>query len=103
MPTKPPSLRPKPVRKQSNWNRRASRQSRGYGREHERIRAELLQEEPLCRECAKVGRVTAATIADHIVPLSQGGSGERSNYAPICRPCHLLKVARESAAGRTKR
>ncbi|AHE51736.1 HNH endonuclease [Sphingomonas sanxanigenens] len=102
MPTKPPPLRPKPARKQSNWNRRASRQSRGYGREHERIRAELLQDEPLCRECAKVGRVTAAVIADHIVPLSQGGSGERSNYQPLCRPHSDAKTAREAAAGRTK-
>lgn len=27
-----------------------------------------LADEPLCRTCAKAGRVTAATIADHVIP-----------------------------------
>jgi 5-methylcytosine-specific restriction protein A len=31
-------------------------------------RAQQLSAEPLCRMCAKAGRTTAATVADHIVP-----------------------------------
>lgn len=31
-------------------------------------RMHQLAEEPLCRSCAKAGRITAATIADHVEP-----------------------------------
>lgn len=31
-------------------------------------RAEQLSREPLCARCAKAGRVTAATVADHVIP-----------------------------------
>ncbi|AHE51742.1 HNH endonuclease [Sphingomonas sanxanigenens] len=104
MPSRPPKLNAKPRQaKPCNWSRRASRQARGYGREHERIRAELLRDEPLCRECAKAGRVNAAVIADHIVALALGGSGDRSNYQPLCRACSDAKTARESATARRRR
>ena len=31
-------------------------------------RAQQLQAEPLCRMCAQAGRITPATVADHIIP-----------------------------------
>ena len=76
-----------------------SRQSRGYGAEHDRIRKHLLHVEPLCRECAKQGRTELATIADHVIPLSKGGKTELTNYQPLCRPCSAAKTAADE--GRT--
>jgi len=102
MPLKPPSLRPARPR-QSNWTKRKSRQERGYGREHDAMRRQVLAEEPLCRLCLEAGRVTPTTIADHIVPLADGGASDRYNYQGLCRPCHDLKTARESARARRRR
>ena len=34
----------------------------------QRLRAEQLAREPLCRMCAEAGRVTAATVCDHVDP-----------------------------------
>lgn len=73
-----------------------SRHARGYGKDHERIRKDLLRDEPLCRKCTKHGRISAATIADHIVPRSQGGQNVQSNYQPLCKPCSDAKTAREA-------
>lgn len=79
---------------------RKSRHERGYGRKHDLMRARVLREEPLCRPCHSVGRVEPSTIADHILPLSEGGSGDRLNYQGICKPCHDAKTAEEAARAR---
>lgn len=102
MPSRPPSLKQRP-RPKAWATTRKSRHERGYGREHQRMRAVVLAEEPLCRPCRAAGRVTAATIADHIKPLSEGGNGERENYQGICRPCHDAKTAEEAARARGAR
>lgn len=81
---------------------KTSRHARGYGTRHDKIRAHLLATEPLCRECAKVGRVTVATIADHKIPLSHGGSGDPDNYQPLCRECSDQKTQREAVEARRK-
>jgi 5-methylcytosine-specific restriction enzyme A len=73
-------------------HKRQSATARGYGAEHKRLRKILLAAEPLCRECRKKGRITAATIADHIIPLSRGGKTELSNYQPLCRDCSDRKT-----------
>lgn len=73
-------------------HKRGSATERGYGALHRRLRKELLEREPLCRECRKHGRITAATIADHIVPLSKGGKTEASNYQALCRDCSDKKT-----------
>jgi 5-methylcytosine-specific restriction protein A len=102
MPSRPPSLRQKPRAKA--WaTTRKSRQARGYGRDHELMRAQMLSEEPLCRPCKKQGRITQATIADHLKPLSEGGTGDRENMQPICKPCHDEKTAAESLRARARR
>lgn len=36
-----------------------------------RIRARQLQAEPLCRMCKAAGRITAATVCDHIDPKAK--------------------------------
>jgi 5-methylcytosine-specific restriction protein A len=74
---------------------RESRHRRGYGREHVRLRAILLRQEPLCRLCQQKNppRVTAATIADHVVPIAKGGAiHDLSNMQPVCAACHDEKT-----------
>lgn len=69
-----------------------SRERQGYGRRHVKLREQLLAQEPLCRPCRAKGRVTAATIADHIVPIAKGGAiYDLSNMQPICAECHYRK------------
>ena len=102
MPVQPPRFRPAGYVPPQPWStsRTKSRQERGYGREHERLRKQVLREEPLCRVCQREGRVTPTTVADHIVPLSRGGRTERRNYQGLCDPCHDAKTAEEARAGR---
>lgn len=70
-----------------------SRTRRGYGQQHVNQRAALLAAEPLCRMCREKGRVTPATIADHIVPLAQGGAAyDMANLQPVCADCHQDKT-----------
>lgn len=75
---------------------RASRHARGYGRVHVRLRALLLAQEPLCRMCTAKGRVTPATIADHVTPLAAGGERDTlENLQPLCAECHTAKTLKD--------
>jgi len=107
MPSRPPMLKQGARRSQpkSNWSRRKSRQARGYGRAHERMRALVLHEEPLCRACLAMDppRTSASRIADHITPKAEGGSDQRENYQGLCEPCSKAKTARESARARSRK
>ncbi len=83
---------------------RTSRHVRGYGAEHDKMRAHLMRTVIVCEECRRQGRVTVGTIADHIVPLAKGGTGERSNYQLLCEPCSDTKtLADKGAASRPAR
>lgn len=83
--------------KRKPWEstRRLSRQARGYGRAHEKMRERVLAEEPLCRICLAKGISTPTTIADHIIPKAEGGSDGRDNYQGACKDCHDLKTEDE--------
>lgn len=51
---------------------------------------------PCCEACAKQGRVTPATVADHIKPVRLGGDfWDPTNHQSLCRPCHQAKSASE--------
>lgn len=69
------------------------------GRPLQRLRQQLFDREPLCRPCHTNGRVTVATIRDHIVPLAEGGQDVELNTQPICAECHDAKTQAESARG----
>ncbi len=61
-----------------------------YGRRWKKARAAYLWANPLCVFCERRGRVTAATVVDHIVP-HRGDERlfwDRENWAPLCAPCH---------------
>ncbi|WP_229416883.1 HNH endonuclease [Massilia eburnea] len=64
------------------------------------MRAALFQRSPLCAECKRQGRVTAATQRDHIIPLAEGGADDETNEQALCDLCHDAKSATESKRGR---
>lgn len=64
-------------------------------------RADQLRREPLCRMCRKKGRITAATIADHVIPHKGDWvlfiAGELQS---LCTNCHNSeKQSEERQAG----
>lgn len=67
------------------------------GRAAVKRRADFLRDHPLCVECEKAGRVTAATVPDHVVPLWKGGPDTEANLQALCQPCHDRKTAAEAA------
>lgn len=85
------------------WDSTKTRQERGYGAEHDRMRKQVLAEEPLCRICLAAGRVSASKIADHILCKAEGGGDERENYQGLCRSCSDAKTAAESARAQGRR
>lgn len=75
---------------------RGTAKERGYDREWQRASKDFLRKHPLCVECLKKGKLTAATDVDHIVPHR----GDRrlfwdtSNWQSLCGTCHKQKTAR---------
>lgn len=62
-----------------------------------RVRHGYLAEHPLCAECARHGRVTAARVVDHIVPINEGGERfDHNNLQGLCDNCHNQKSGREA-------
>ena len=70
------------------------------GRTLQRERARLFSANPLCVECERQGRVTVATIRDHIIPLAEGGQDTADNIQGLCEECHNKKTLAESKRGR---
>lgn len=64
-------------------------------------RLRRLQAEPLCRDCAAQGIVREATVPDHIVPLTKGGSDDDSNIRCLCADCHQARTAEQFGLRRT--
>ena len=65
------------------------------------VRAAFLREHPVCAACAARGRVVAAVVADHVVPVKDGGARfDAAGLQSLCISCHNRKTARETAARR---
>ena len=64
-------------------------------REWRLLRDRVLSEEPFCRHCQGQRRTEFATVVDHIIPRSEGGSDERSNLQGLCARHHSAKTVRE--------
>lgn len=104
MPTRPPQHRAagwKPYTA-SGWNREprtGSSTARGYDSAWRRLREIRLAMEPLCRFCAEVGRVTAASHVDHIQPFRGIDDPLRldiSNTRSSCPSCHMRRTQEQS-------
>ena len=68
---------------------------RGYGRQWRKASKAYLQAHPLCVECGKAGRITPATVVDHIQPHRDDHElfWSRENWQPLCAACHGRKTA----------
>ena len=65
------------------------------------VRAVFLREHPVCSLCAARGRVVAAVVVDHVVPVKDGGARfDVANLQALCVTCHNRKTAQETARKR---
>ena len=72
-------------------NKPGSAGVRWSGRKLQEWRSRILRAQPLCTSCERQGRVTAATVVDHLRPLSAGGTYSDDNANPLCVACHTAK------------
>ncbi|MCD7716080.1 MAG: HNH endonuclease [Lachnospiraceae bacterium] len=61
---------------------------RRYGRAWKRIRDSYAAAHPLCELCLEKGIYTKTEEIHHKLPLSEGGTHDRSNLIALCKPCH---------------
>lgn len=103
MPARPKTWKPFPLGPAGRpRDHRPSAALRGYDRHWQRIRASVLAEAPLCLDCESRGLTVAAEEVDHVLPLARGGTHDRRNLRPLCKPCHSRKTNREDGGlGRT--
>jgi len=87
------------VLKQQN-SERPSANERGYTYRWHKVSRLYLQANPLCAECLKEGRTTAASVVDHIKPHkgNQALFWDENNWQSMCRPHHDKKTAAEDGA-----
>ena len=80
----------------SNDRMRGSAEERGYNARWRKARKAFLQEHPLCAECLKAGKLTPATVVDHIIPHrgNQELFWNAENWQPLCKECHDQKTGR---------
>lgn len=62
-----------------------------------RLRAHVLNKQPLCVKCLAEGRTVAATEVDHIIPrkLAPELTYDEGNLQPLCGPHHTEKTAED--------
>ena len=73
---------------------RGGADARGYDTRWRKARKAFLQLHPLCAECMKEGKLTPATVVDHIVP-HRGAPRlfwDEKNWQPLCKDCHDRKT-----------
>ena len=66
--------------------------------EWKKLRRNFLIEHPFCEECHRQGRLTKATVVDHIIPIRQGGPAlDEGNLQALCASCHSRKSVDEGS------
>ena len=65
-------------------------------RQWREVRVAYLRRHPLCVQCQKEGRLTAATVVDHIIPHrgDQYLFWDQDNWQALCKDCHDKKTGR---------
>lgn len=74
--------------------RRGTAHQRGYSTRWRKARLAFLAHHPLCAECEREGRITGATVVDHIIP-HRGDYAlfwNRENWQPLCKQHHDQKT-----------
>ena len=81
--------------RQQRDEQRGTAASRGYGHKWRKAREGFLKAHPLCAHCEAQGRVTAATVVDHIDPHrgDMRKFWDAGNWQPLCKHHHDRKTA----------
>jgi len=98
--TLPPRIKPAPthgLKSADSWRSDKTSSERGYNYAWQVSRVRFLRAHPLCTYCQGDGRVTPATVVDHIIPHKgdQDLFWDESNWQPLCAPCHDQRKKRE--------
>lgn len=75
---------------------RESAAERGYDSKWQKARAAYLKRHPLCVLCMVKGKLTPATVVDHIIP-HRGDKRlfwDQTNWQPLCKGCHDHKTGK---------
>jgi 5-methylcytosine-specific restriction protein A len=82
-----------------NWEKDHDKTAyqRGYTGRWQMASRAYLHAHPLCEECKRHGRLTAATVVDHITPHRGDKTlfWDESNWQALCKSCHDEKTGRE--------
>lgn len=70
---------------------------RGYDNRWRIARNRFLKSNPLCVKCKKEGKLTKATVVDHIIPHrgEEKLFWDESNWQSLCKSCHDKKTMTE--------
>lgn len=79
-----------PPRAKPRWSRIDMDKGKRYDSTWRKLRRIQLIKDPFCAFCRKMGRVTAATVADHIVPIRDDPKArlDPENLQSLCKECH---------------
>lgn len=90
----------KSPKKPTGFSRQLTKTERGYGYAWQKLREVVLQRDSgLCQMCRAKGLLRVGNICDHKTPKAEGGTDDLDNLQIVCKPCHTLKTAAESARG----
>jgi 5-methylcytosine-specific restriction endonuclease McrA len=69
---------------------RATSNERGYGSKWQSYRKGFIKRNPLCVFCKAIGKITAATVVDHITPHKGNKKlfWDEKNHQALCTNCH---------------
>ena len=85
---------------------RGSPASRGYGRDWQKVRQEVLERDHYtCQDCLRHGRVVLATEVHHEVRVASDPSRrlDKTNLRSLCKPCHsAITATRDSSFARRR-
>lgn len=73
---------------------RGNAAERGYDSRWRAARKRFLRKHPLCVECMRQGKLTPATVVDHVIPHrgNQDLFWDENNWQPLCKGCHDEKT-----------
>lgn len=73
---------------------RGGADARGYNAEWRKARAAFLKRHPLCVECQREGKLTPATVVEHIIPHRGDPQlfWDEGNWQALCKGCHDRKT-----------
>lgn len=78
------------------YEARETANQRGYNYRWQKARKKYLADNPICLDCSAKGRISAATVVDHVIP-HRGNCAlfwDTDNWQPLCVACHTRKTAK---------